>query len=139
MGKEQELVAEEMRSLWRDVAEKDDGYLTRDDFLRGLRGTKIPYQLEDLGLTVDNVTDFFGVLQRNSPEDGGKVRIKNFVHGVMRLKGSASSYDMQEMRAEVYAIGRKVDRIGAHPAGTPSGTLSEVAPASAISTVAQRA
>jgi hypothetical protein len=112
--KEKELAAEEMRSLWREVAERDDGYLSSDDFLRGLRGTKIPYQLEDMGLSIDNVTQFFGFLRKNSPEDG-MVRISNFVHGCMRLKGSASSYDIQEMRSEMFAMGRKVDRLGASP------------------------
>merc|ERR1712232_73961 len=92
---EMELVAEELRSLWRQVAETDDGYLSLSDLHRGIRGTKIPYQLEILGLSVDNVTQFFYVLLRNSPEEG-KVRISNFVHGCMRLKGPASSYDLQE-------------------------------------------
>merc|ERR1712086_1056811 len=88
--KEKELVAKEMRSLWRELAEIDDGYLSSDDFYEGLRGTKIPCLLDSLGLSVDNATQFFGVLHKNSPEDG-KVRISNFVHGCMRLKGSASS------------------------------------------------
>jgi hypothetical protein len=123
--REKELVAREMRSLWREVAEVDDGYLSPDDFYKGVRGTKIPYLLEDLGLSVDNVTQFFNVLQTNSPEDG-KVRLNNFVHGCMRLKGSASSFDIQEMRSEVFAIGRKVDRLGAHHAGTASGTSSTI-------------
>jgi len=99
-----------MRSLWMEVAETDDGYLSSDDFNRGVCGTNIPYQLEDLGLSVDNVTHFFGVLQRNSPEEG-KVRISHLVHGCMRLKGSASSYDIQEIRSEVFAIGQKVHRL----------------------------
>merc|ERR1712228_138986 len=114
---EMELVAGQMRSLWREVAETDDGYLSRDDFVRGLRGTKIPYQLEEMGLSIDNVTQFFGVLLKNSPESG-KVRIKNFVHGCMRLKGPASSYDIQEMRSEMFAIRKKVDRLGAPPASS---------------------
>jgi len=115
--KEKELAAENMRSLWREVAETDDGYLTTEDFRSGLRGTKIPYQLEDMGLSIDNVSHFFRVLQRHSSEDG-KVRINNFVHGCMRLKGAASSYDIQEMRSEIFAIGRKVDRLAAPPQHT---------------------
>jgi hypothetical protein len=115
--KETESVAKEMRSLWGEVAGAgaNDGYLSTDDFHRGLRGTKIPYLLEDLGLTEEHVTQFFGVLQKNSAEGGrgGRVRISNFVHGCMRLKGSASSYDIQELRSEVFAIGHKLDYLAA--------------------------
>mmetsp|Transcript_33816 Transcript_33816/g.95063 ORF Transcript_33816/g.95063 Transcript_33816/m.95063 type:complete len:570 (+) Transcript_33816:171-1880(+) len=107
--KEEELVAEELRALWREVAGGDD-FLSAEDFHEGITGDKIPPRLQHMGLSVDNVNQFFGALWKGSED--GNVRINSFVGGCMRLKGSASSFDIQELRSEVFAIGRKVDRVG---------------------------
>ncbi|CAK0876345.1 unnamed protein product [Prorocentrum cordatum] len=107
--KEDEMVALELRKLWREVGE-DDEFISAADFHRGLRDDRIPAWFQHVGLSLDNVIQFFGVLWRSS--ENGKVRINNFVHGCMRLKGSASSFDIQELRSEVSTISRKVDRLG---------------------------
>lgn len=91
--KEQITTAEELRQVFEGFGGRKPGVLTKQEFTEQMRRGKLIAHLSTLGLDVRDATLFFGVLAASS--DTQEVDINAFVDGCMRLRGSATSIDMQ--------------------------------------------
>jgi hypothetical protein len=81
----------------------DDGTMTWEEWLRVKKDHRLMEVLQYLGLQEHHVSIFFTMLSKRSDCDGA-VRITDFVQGCMRLKGTASCFDMHALLFEFGAL-----------------------------------
>jgi len=93
LNEEEKAFSEELERLCIAVDADRSGFLTRDQFADGINKGRIPLLLHLLGLDQDHVQNFFEVLCSTTADN--QVDIKSFVRGCMRLKGPATSFDLQ--------------------------------------------
>jgi hypothetical protein len=84
------------------------GSLTKEEYDELLKEGRAPMLLHLLGFHRANVEHFLQVLCDASPDN--QVEIKSFVRGCMRLRGAASSFDLQTMVSDLKRIDRSVSR-----------------------------
>jgi len=94
--------AKELERLCIDVDADKSGCLTKEQFNDGIEKGRIPLLLHLLGLNRQNVQNFFDTLCDATPDS--QVDIKSFVRGCMRLKGSATSFDLQAVMLDLKYI-----------------------------------
>jgi voltage-gated sodium channel len=107
LDEEEGRCARELEKLCSDVDADHSGCLTKEQFNDGAAGA-IPSFLQLLGLSRDNVKLFFEILCDASPDK--QVDIKSFVRGCMRLKGAATSFDLQSLASDLSRIERTMAR-----------------------------
>jgi hypothetical protein len=77
-----------------------DGKLNAREWQRALQQGEVAAYLEMMGLRIENVIDFFHSLE----DENGDVDIARFVRGCIRMKGAASSFDMNVMMREMQQL-----------------------------------
>jgi hypothetical protein len=114
---EEQAYADELKKLCLAVDFDQTKKLTRKQFEDGLRKEKIPRLLMLLGLNKEHVKQFFDALahytekeriRTGSPErprSKQEVDIHGFVQGCMRLRGTATSFDLQLVILEIKEMG----------------------------------
>jgi voltage-gated sodium channel len=107
LEQEEKAYAKELEKLCIDVDADKSGCLTKEQFNDGIKKGRIPLLLHLLGLTRRNVEHFFEVLCDATPDN--QVDIKSFVRGCMRLKGAATSFDLQTMMLDLKKIERTIE------------------------------
>jgi len=105
---EEKGYAKELEMLCISVDADKSGCLTKEQFNNGIKEGRIPLLLHLLGLSRTNVENFFQVLCDASPDN--QVDIKSFVRGCMRLKGAATSFDLQTMMLDLKKIEGRISR-----------------------------
>mmetsp|Transcript_113252 Transcript_113252/g.293125 ORF Transcript_113252/g.293125 Transcript_113252/m.293125 type:complete len:784 (-) Transcript_113252:100-2451(-) len=106
--KKQNNDAEELKRLFIQMGAKT-GILTNDEFKRQMRRSKVVAHFAVLGLDVKDANSFFETLAAAS--ENNEVDIKTFVDGCMRLKGPATSIDLQSVAFETRVIHRCLRRL----------------------------
>jgi hypothetical protein len=103
-----------LTNLCAEHLDSGDGTIDPERFANAMaeNGSMRAY-LEALGLEVFDVDLFFRMLQEASPETD--VPIDSFVQGCMRMRGNASSLDMQALsfqsKADYRSLARKLGRL----------------------------
>jgi len=92
---EEILIQRELCRLSVEMDTDATGTISKGEFTDFLQRGKLRAQLSVLGLDIQDAEIFFEVLSHAS--DGGEVLIEDFVRGCMRLKGLATSIDMQTL------------------------------------------
>jgi len=104
LEEEEQGFADELKKLCIAVDADHSGFLTKEQFEDGIDKGRIPLLLHLLGLDQDHVQNFFDVLCASS--DDNQVDIESFVRGCMRLKGPATSFDVQILLSNVDKLER---------------------------------
>merc|ERR1711933_2484 len=103
-----------------------NGFISETEFKNHLQpGSKLRHYLGALGLNRKDAELFFWMLKgANVNEDS--VDIRAFVAGLVKLKGGATSLDMQALIFHTQAINRKLDDLSASmsPMDRPLGSTS---------------
>lgn len=87
--------AQELRSICHILDRNKTGFISEDAFMKNLKDGHFRARLTLLGLDVKHATLFFDIICAGIPRN--KVPIESFVTGAMRLKGSATSLDLQTL------------------------------------------
>jgi len=104
--RKQELVqATELRRICHEIDKSGNGKLSTEEFEEHIAQGKLHAYLATLGLDIKDSKLFFDMLREASLRDG-EVDIESFVNGCMRLKGGATSLDMQALLFETKVIHR---------------------------------
>jgi len=115
--REEQENAEELKKLCLAVDYDKTRMLTREQFEDGLRKEKIPRLLMLLGIDKEQATQFFDALahynekerirngKRRRPRKMQEVEVDGFVQGCMRLRGTATSFDLQLVILEIKEMG----------------------------------
>merc|ERR1712151_249507 len=78
------------------------GIIDAENFAEHINHGRLKAYLSVLGLDIKDAEIFFGMLQ--SASSNGEVEVDSFVDGCMRLKGWATSIDMQSLVFETKVI-----------------------------------
>eukprot|EP00404_Azadinium_spinosum_P030869 CAMPEP_0180564782 /NCGR_PEP_ID=MMETSP1037_2-20121125/5193_1 /TAXON_ID=632150 /ORGANISM="Azadinium spinosum, Strain 3D9" /LENGTH=548 /DNA_ID=CAMNT_0022581703 /DNA_START=1 /DNA_END=1647 /DNA_ORIENTATION=- len=87
--------AQQLRQLIVDMDSGKDGKISKADFADSMKKDKLRAQLAVLGLDIKNTQIFFDLIVESSKNE--EVDIDEFITHCMRLKGTASSFDMQTL------------------------------------------
>jgi len=90
---EKTALIEKLRELFRAADTSGDGFLSREEFDRIVTSRKVQEWMSSLGMDVHDHEDLFGILTEDEPSEKG-VSWEEFVHGIMRMKGSAREQDV---------------------------------------------
>jgi hypothetical protein len=107
-------VADDLRSFFHAADLDGSGLLTRDELTEYLQDHKVKASFSSLDLNVSQAYELFDLLDAN---DDGELTLEEFLSGCMRLRGAASSMDVnlllwevEKVTWKVTAVNRKVDR-----------------------------
>eukprot|EP00931_Biecheleriopsis_adriatica_P067714 TRINITY_DN41797_c0_g1_i1.p1 TRINITY_DN41797_c0_g1~~TRINITY_DN41797_c0_g1_i1.p1 ORF type:complete len:590 (+),score=102.04 TRINITY_DN41797_c0_g1_i1:64-1833(+) len=93
--------AHEMLRIAQGSVDKDfDGNLTKDELAQLLRHPDVRAKFSILGIGIKDVETFYDMLSA-AGTTGGKVPIRSFVESCLKLRGSASSIDLQTLTFRV--------------------------------------
>mmetsp|Transcript_21335 Transcript_21335/g.61685 ORF Transcript_21335/g.61685 Transcript_21335/m.61685 type:complete len:643 (-) Transcript_21335:28-1956(-) len=84
---------EELRRMCQEMNGYRDAF-KKEDFQQALNHSKYRNYLQIIGLDIKDATLFFDML---ASANEGEVDIEDFINGCMRLKGAATSIDMQHL------------------------------------------
>merc|ERR1712176_245794 len=98
----------ELAKLFSDLS-GEDGIMTRDEFTYHMKDLEVRSTLINLGLEVKDADMFFNILTSITGRD--ECVIDDFVHYCSRMKGNASSLDLQSLAFEVKVMHRHVKRL----------------------------
>lgn len=93
---------EQLRRLCEEIDSDKSGTITLDEFTNCFQDTKNGTFLASIGLDISDAEVFFHMLSGITGRE--EVDIESFVEGCMRLKGNATSIDMQSVAFEVKLI-----------------------------------
>jgi len=79
-----------------------EGRLSPAMFKQSLREGRLPRLLSLIGLQKQHARDFFALLSSQSAD--GTVEVESFVTGCMKLKGSATSFDLHMLKVDVRSV-----------------------------------
>jgi len=98
--KQHDLELDQMlRELFNMVDDDDSGVITIDELQQAIEDARVLHKFELLGISVRDADTFFHTLTAIS--HGEDLRIDEFVEGCLKLKGPASSLDVQYVRSQV--------------------------------------
>jgi len=104
--KQQVQDSAELRRIFQELkassGQSGDDTISKTDFLNAMRQPRLRSLLHTLGLDIRDARIFFSMLV--AANEGGSVDIDQFVDGCMRLKGPATSIDLQSVMLQSRAI-----------------------------------
>lgn len=109
-----------LRELVNKLDIESSGDITLDQLEDSLRKPEIREYFQLQGLNIRDVKLFFKTLSAMYPNDG--LKIDAFVDGCMKVKGHASSLDMQAMKIQTHAITDLLLKIADHLRILPTGS-----------------
>merc|ERR1712183_300760 len=86
-----------------------DGCLDKEEFARHLSQGKLKAYLSVLGLDITEAETFLKILSKAANDT--PIEIEDFVDGCLRMKGGASSLDMQALLFEMKMVRRHLDAL----------------------------
>merc|ERR1740123_2939013 len=105
--KQQEMQdAVELRTLLKEVDENGDGTITQGELEKALQMVRIRHKFELLGVDMRDANMFFTTLSSIMCSDA--LSIDHFIDGCLRMKGPASSLDVQAIGIQVRDLAQQV-------------------------------
>merc|ERR1712125_121703 len=95
----------ELLRVCKEMDINQDGYLDKNEFARYLKHGKLGAYLSVLGLDIREAEVFLKVLTKAAAD--APIHIEDFVEGCLRMKGTATSLDMQALIFETKLIRRQ--------------------------------
>jgi len=92
----------QLMRLCEELDSDSSGTLTKEEFSRHMNNGKLKYFLAALGLDIKDAERFFEILDDNNSE----IDIGLFVDACMKLKGAASSIDLQDLMLKTQQLER---------------------------------
>jgi hypothetical protein len=110
--KTHEKSVSELSALIKGIDLDGDGCISDDEFTKQMRSSsgELRTYLGALDVHEDEAAQFWRVLKANNVGEG--VRVTDFIRGCVKLKGTASSIDMQALVYEIRHMHRKIYDIG---------------------------
>jgi len=107
-------IAEDIRNFFHAADQDGSGVLERDELSRYLEDDRVKASFNSLGIDVSQAIDLFDLLDA---DDDGRIILSEFLSGCMRLRGAASSMDVnlllwevEKMTWKVSAVNHSMDR-----------------------------
>jgi len=107
-AEEQLLLEQDLRAMCHEADLDGTGKISLQEWEQALVNGKMHSYLDMMGFRVHDVMEFFRLLAKHEPT--GDIDIGTFVRGCMRLKGSASSFDMQSVVLSTKAMSSRLHR-----------------------------
>merc|ERR550532_2321127 len=92
----------QLMRLCEELDKDGSGTLTKQEFSKNMNNGKLKYFLATLGLDIRDAERFFELLEDNSSE----IDIGSFVDACMKLKGAATSIDLQGLALKTVQLQR---------------------------------
>eukprot|EP00931_Biecheleriopsis_adriatica_P020565 TRINITY_DN13701_c0_g1_i2.p1 TRINITY_DN13701_c0_g1~~TRINITY_DN13701_c0_g1_i2.p1 ORF type:complete len:590 (-),score=105.87 TRINITY_DN13701_c0_g1_i2:149-1873(-) len=97
--------AEEMRSIAKEfIGVNSDGALTKAEFAKFVRHPLMRAKFTVLGVTINDAKMFYNMLAAAINSSDGTVPLESFVDGCLRLRGAATSIDLQTLAFKFHKI-----------------------------------
>merc|ERR1712083_470517 len=94
----------DLRALCSKFDVDDTGFLTSSQWKRCVENGKMLEYLDRLGFPPYHLDKFYHMLTTDHRTEGEVVIIEDFVRGCMRMRGTASCFDMNTVKFEVSAM-----------------------------------
>jgi len=127
----------EAETLWRFCKEMDvdgSGTISAEEFRAQMENDRFKAHLQVMGLCIQDAEIFFNMML--AADEAEEVDIECFVYGCMRLKGHATSIDLQSLVYQTHLI-HKSQHEFSHHVLEQLQALSELTPAVAAAAVAE--
>jgi voltage-gated sodium channel len=111
--KEKEKFALELRAVFAEADESNDGSISTEEFNRMMRNPRIVAHFEKLDLEADEVSALFGVLS----EDDGEADYEEFLDAALKMKSSARTIDTVQIMHHQLRTQRCIEFIAARLGG----------------------
>jgi len=121
-----------MHALMAECDESGDGNLDRDEFRSVMRDPRVKTWLSAMELNVSDPDALFNLLD-NDPAAPGIITADELAGGVSRLKGTARSLDMAQLREEMKRVAEKIDFIVSTTSNAPRSQTESASASSALS------
>jgi len=92
----------QLMRLCEELDQDGSGTLTKDEFAKHMNDGKLKYFLATLGLDIKDAERFFEILD----DENNEIDIGLFVDACMKLKGAASSIDLQDLTLKTVNLQR---------------------------------
>jgi hypothetical protein len=100
-----------VKRVFKALDSDGNGTIGVDEFFEGIRDEKVHVLLQQADLDVKNAEFFFSSLLEATEDTCGD--IDSFVNGCMKMKGAATSIDLQLLHIEVRVMMKKLARFEA--------------------------
>jgi len=104
--KERKAYLQRLKLMFKELDASGDGYVSYDEFEEAFKLPVMQTWLSTLDVNVHELEHLFKLLDTGS----GEIEIDEFIQGVSRLKGSASSIDVVTILKTVNALEGKLDK-----------------------------
>jgi len=108
---QQAMLADEIRRLFRQIDVENTGNITLEQFQAAMEDEAVEALMDSIDLACSDATWFFKMLMEVEHKEDGAVDIDHFTEAVMKLKGAASSLDLQIVSYEVRIIRRSLQSL----------------------------
>eukprot|EP00928_Gymnodinium_smaydae_P043485 TRINITY_DN29120_c0_g1_i1.p1 TRINITY_DN29120_c0_g1~~TRINITY_DN29120_c0_g1_i1.p1 ORF type:complete len:610 (-),score=103.14 TRINITY_DN29120_c0_g1_i1:251-2080(-) len=109
LRKQEKEFEAELRRLCKELDTTESGRVSKEDLAMFLEQSKTKAYLAVLGLDIKDAELFFGMLANATGEDD--VHMEAFIQGCMRLKGHATSLDIQLLVYAMNSVQSNVNRV----------------------------
>lgn len=103
------LVTNELKKIFSSIHSASNGAITGDEFMESMKDEGVQALLADVGLEIHDAHWFFKMLL--SLSDSDSVDIQHFVEACMKLKGKATSLDVQCIIFELRVVRKKISNL----------------------------
>merc|ERR1719277_2112358 len=93
--------------LFKSIDSDNSGFVTIDEFEEHINDAKVEAYFATLGLEPCDAISLFKMLESQDLAEEG-IKVEDFVHGCLRLKGLAKSCDMARVMYETKTILREL-------------------------------
>lgn len=117
---EEAQMAQMLRDLFHEVDSDASGVISIDELREASLDGRVLHKFEMLGITVRDVHTFFSTLTAMAHSEA--IGVETFVDGCLKMKGPASSLDVQAIGCQVQDVLTDVRKLKRRSAETPVGS-----------------
>jgi len=128
-GQKREASSQHLVELLRDMDTEGHGFITRDEFMRGMHRYEVREFMRALSIDLKDADKMYSLLDRNND---GMVDIVEFVQGMEKMRGEAKSSDIHFLMMQCEVIAETLRGMQGHPAPEPYTYGSECSTRSAF-------
>jgi len=102
-------IAEDLRRICEEMDVDKSNTLTRDEVHQSMENERVKHYLRHLGIDIKDVRLFFNTIPMRQCGENHEVGLREFINHCMRMRGTATSLDMQTLLYMVRHAQRRTD------------------------------
>jgi len=103
------VLAQDLREFLEDLDVDNSGTITREEFSAIAANPTMQAMLKVMGLDIRDASMFFDMVSKCGEDDA--VEISLLAEALMRIKGEATSFDVQAVAFRTHMLGRRIEEL----------------------------